>query len=90
MNLLHAFNLALYGLAGLALGAASLTALRFNTSLYLAGRLWGSLGLHIARLAIVAGLLIWTARQGAGPLVAIAAGLVLTRPIATKALGGAR
>lgn len=90
MTMLYALNLALYGLAGLALGAASLTALRFNTALYLSGRLWGSLGLHTARLVIVAGLLVWAARQGAGPLVAIAAGLVLARPIAIRTLGRAR
>ncbi|QUD89536.1 N-ATPase subunit AtpR [Phenylobacterium montanum] len=87
MNASGAVNLAMFGLAGLALGAASLTALRVNTSLYISGPLWRPLGLHAARLAIVAAVLVWAARQGPGPLIAIAAGLVLARPIAIRALG---
>jgi hypothetical protein len=83
-------RLAVFGLAGLALGGASLASLRLNTTLYLAGGLWRPIGLHLARLAIVVGALVWTACQGAGPLLAVAAGLVLARPIALRALGRAR
>jgi hypothetical protein len=83
-------RLAAFGLAGLLLGAASLGSLRLNTDLYLGGRVWRPIGLHLARLAIVAGALLWTAFQGAGPLIAVAAGLVAARPIAVRMLGRAR
>lgn len=78
-----------FGLAGLAVGAASFAALRLNTSLYLGGGLWRPIGLHLGRLAIVAGALVWAAHQGPGPLIASAAGLVLARPIAVPMFGRA-
>jgi hypothetical protein len=82
-------RLAAFGLAGLLLGAASLAALRRNVADYLGGRAWRSIGAHVARLAILAAILVWTARQGAGPLLALAAGLVLARPIALRVMGRA-
>jgi hypothetical protein len=82
-------RLAVFGLAGLVLGGASLASLRLNTALYLSGGLWRPIGLHLARLGIVAGALVWTAHQGAGPLIAAAAGLVLARPVVLRMLGGA-
>ncbi len=60
-------HLIAFGLAGLLLGGASLAALRLNASLYLGGGLWWPIGLHLARLAIVAGALVWMAQQGASP-----------------------
>jgi hypothetical protein len=83
-------RLAAFGLAGLVLGGASMASLRLNTDLYVGGGLWRPIGLHVARLSIMAGVLVWTAFQGAGPLIAVAAGLVLARPIAVRMLGKAR
>lgn len=82
-------RLAAFGLAGLVLGGASMASLRLNTDLYVGGSLWRPIGLHFARLSIVAGVLVWTAFQGAGPLLAAAGGLVLARPIAVRMLGRA-
>ncbi|MBB3892965.1 hypothetical protein GGQ61_003703 [Phenylobacterium haematophilum] len=79
-------RLAIFGVAGLALGGASLASLRFNTRLYMSGDLWRPIGLHIVRLAVLAAVLIWAAHAGAGPLIAIAAGLVLARPLTLRLL----
>jgi len=83
-------RLAAFGLAGLFLGGASMASLRLNTDLYLGGGVWRPIGLHVARLSIVVGVLVWTAFQGAGPLLAVSAGLVLARPIALRLLGRVR
>lgn len=83
-------RLALFGLAGLILGGASMASLRLNTDLYVRGGFWRPIGLHFARLAIMAGVLVWTAFQGSGPLLAVAGGLVLARPIAVRMLGRVR
>ena len=83
-------RLAAFGLAGLLLGGASMASLRLNTDLYVGGRVWAPIGLHLARLSIVAGVLVWTALQGAGPLLAVAGGLVLARPFAVQMLGRTR
>jgi hypothetical protein len=80
-------RLVVFGLAGLVLGGASLASLRLTTALYVGGGLWRPIGLYVVRLAVVAGALVWTAYQGAGPLIAAAAGLVLARPIALWTLG---
>lgn len=89
MNLAEIARLAAFGLAGLLIGAASLAALRANVSAYLDGRAWRSLAAHLGRLAVLAAVLVWTARQGAGPLLALAGGLVLARPIAVRLMGRA-
>ena len=83
-------RLAVFGLAGLTLGGASMASLRLNTGLYLRGGMWRPIGLHLARLSVLAAALVWTALQGAGPLLAVAGGLVLARPIAVRMLGRAR
>lgn len=80
-------RLAAFALAGFVLGAASFASLRLNASLYVGSGLWRPILLHLARLAVVAGALVWTAFQGAGPLLAAAAGLTLARPIAVRLLG---
>lgn len=82
-------RLAAFGAAGLALGGASLASLRLNTNLYLGGDLWRPIGLHLARLTVLTVVLVWTARQGAGPLIALAAGLVTARPLAVRLLARA-
>ena len=79
-------QLAVFCAAGLTLGGASLASLRFNSSLYLSGDLWQPIGLHLARLTVLAVALVWTAHEGAGPLIAGAAGLVLARPLAMRLL----
>lgn len=80
-------HLIAFGLAGFLIGGASLAALRLNASLYLGGGLWWPIGLHLARLAIVAGALVWMVQQGPAPLISGAAGLVLARPIAVRVFG---
>ena len=83
-------RLAAFGLAGLILGGASMASLRLNTNLYVGAGLWRPISLHFARLSVMVGALVWTASQGAGPLLAVAAGLVLARPIAVRMLGRVR
>ena len=82
--------LAALGLAGLALGAASLAGLRATTELYVGGKVWAPIALHLARLAVVGSVLVACAHLGAGPLIAMALGLVLARPLVMRVLGPAR
>lgn len=82
-------RLAAFAAAGLALGMASLALLRRNVSDYLAGGLWRSLASHLLRLAVLAVVLVWAARQGPGPLLAMAGGLVLARPLGVRVWGRA-
>jgi hypothetical protein len=81
-------RLAAFGVAGLALGLLSLASLRLNADLYLGGGLARPIALHLARLGLIGGALVLVAHQGAGPLLACAAGLVLARPIALRLFGG--
>jgi len=74
-------RLLIFALAGFVLGGASYAMLKLNTVLYLGGGPWRSAVLHIARLAILVAILVWAARRGAGPLLALAAGLVAARPV---------
>jgi len=76
-----------FGLAGLMLGAASLALLRWTVALYVRGGSWKPAAAHLARLAILAAVLVWAARVGAGPLLALAGGLVASRPIAVRMFG---
>jgi hypothetical protein len=87
MTLEWTWQIGAFALAGLALGGLSFAALRLNTELYVAGGLWRSLILHVARLGALAAGLVLAAQQGAGPLLAGAGGLVLARWIAVRALG---
>jgi len=80
-------RLAAFGLAGLVVGGSSLTMLRATTSMYVAGRVGRPIALHLTRLGLVGGALVWTALQGAGPLIVAAAGLTLARPIAVRLMG---
>lgn len=81
------YRTAAFALAGLVVGGASFAALRVNTALYVAGDVWRSLALHAGRLALVAAGLVVAARQGAGPLLAGAAGLVAARWVAVRLWG---
>jgi hypothetical protein len=72
-------------LGGLALGLASLTALRWTVRLYVtAGRRAAGIALHAARMALVMGALWLAALAGAAPLAAFAGGLLVARPIAFR------
>lgn len=75
------WGLSLFAAGGFVLGAASYAALRLNTALYLGGSAWRSAVLHLARLALLTAVLVWTARQGAWPLLSMCAGLVAARPV---------
>lgn len=69
---------------GLALGAAYFTALRWNVRLYLeSGRRRAGIALHLARLAAVTAALWLASCAGAGPLLALALGLLVARPFVT-------
>ena len=87
MTPIDTVRLAAFSLAGLILGAASLAVLKWNVAQYLNGSPWRPLAAHLLRLAVIAGVLVWAARQGAGPLLCLAAGLVIARPIAVRVLG---
>lgn len=80
-----ALALALAFVLGIALGVAYFTALRWNVQLYLiAGRRGAGIALHVARLAAVVAALWLASRAGAGPLLAMAGGLLIARPIVTR------
>jgi F1F0 ATPase subunit 2 len=89
MTNLETGRLAAYAVAGLALGAASFASLRLNTDLYVGGGLWRPIALHLLRLAVVTAVLVFAALKGAGPLLAVAAGLVIARPLVVRLLGRA-
>lgn len=78
-----------YALAGLVLGAASFASLKLTTDLYVAGPLWRPIALHVVRLSVLTAVMVLAALQGAGPLLALAAGVVIARPIAVRLLGRA-
>jgi hypothetical protein len=79
-------RLLIFALAGFALGGASYAMLKLNTVLYLGGDWRRSAVLHLFRLAILVTILVWAARQGGGPLLAMAAGLVAARPVVVPIL----
>jgi F1F0 ATPase subunit 2 len=90
MTFVEAAHLAVFTVSGFAVGAASFASLKLNTDLYLGGRLWRPIAFHLLRLAIVAAALAFAAFQGAGPLLAAAAGLVIARPVTVRLLGRVR
>jgi F1F0 ATPase subunit 2 len=90
MTVVEAAHIAAFALAGFVLGAASFASLKLNTDLYLGGQLWRPIALHLLRLAIVSAALACAALQGAGPLLAAAAGIVIARPVTVRLLGRTR
>ncbi|HWA63223.1 MAG TPA: ATP synthase subunit I [Caulobacteraceae bacterium] len=90
MTWIEGARLAAYAAAGFGLGGASYAALRRTSALYVGGGAWTALALHVLRLATVGAALFLCARQGAGPLLAAAAGLALVRPLAVPALARRR
>ena len=73
-------------LSGVVAGAIYFAALRWNTSLYFAGAGARAIGLHLARLAGLGGLLTAVALLGALPLLLCALGVLLVRPVMTHLL----
>ncbi len=74
-------RLALWTIAGLALGAGFFSLLRVNVRLY-GSRHWAAgIGLHVGRWAVLVSALVFAARLGASPLLAAAAGLVVARAL---------
>ena len=77
-------------LGGLALGGISFAALALNVGLYTSpgSNLWMAVGLHVVRLAILAGV-FWMASQfGAVPLIAGLGGYLTARCVATRVAKG--
>jgi hypothetical protein len=76
---------ALWLLLGLVGGATYFALLRRNASLYLrSGVLLQAIGLQVLRLAMIASLLGLVAWQGALPLLLVALGIVLVRPLVLR------
>ena len=76
---------ALWLLLGLAGGATYFALLRRNASLYLQSSvLLQAIGLQVLRLAMIASLLGLVAWQGALPLLLVALGIVLVRPLVLR------
>jgi F1F0 ATPase subunit 2 len=71
--------------AGLVLGAGHAAALRWNVRLYLAaGRPGRAIALHVLRFVAVAAGMWLAARQGAGALLAAAAGFTMATIVAAR------
>ena len=76
---------ALWLLLGLVGGATYFALLRRNASLYLqSGVLLQAIGLQVLRLAMIASLLGLVAWQGALPLLLVALGIMLVRPLVLR------
>ena len=79
---------ALWLLLGLVGGATYFALLSRNASLYLqSGVLLQAIGLQVLRLAMIASLLGLVAWQGALPLLLVALGIVLVRPLVLRHFG---
>jgi hypothetical protein len=84
MSGLEALRLSGYAAAGFMLGLASFASLKTNATLYLSGGLWRPVALHLARLAALGAVLTLFATQGAGALLAGAAGLLVARHLVVR------
>jgi len=70
----------LYLALGIALGYAHFRSLRWNLKLYTQhSPTWLSAGTHVLRLLLIAAAFVLVARQGALPLLACLAGLLIAR-----------
>ncbi|MCS0497040.1 hypothetical protein NVS89_18295 [Ancylobacter sp. MQZ15Z-1] len=77
------------GLAvGALLGLVYFATLRWNTGLYLGRSFALALGLQLFRFAVLGGAFYALARLGAGPLLAAAIGLLVTRRFYLRRAGG--
>ncbi|HEY1411505.1 MAG TPA: ATP synthase subunit I [Rhodopila sp.] len=70
---------------GLLAGTLHFALLRWNTSLYARpGRISVGAALQVARIGVLAGLLVVVARQGALPLLLMALGVLAARPVVMR------
>lgn len=73
---------AVFVVLGLLAGTLHFALLRWNTMLYARpGRIWLGAGLQVARMAGLAGLLVLAALHGAVPLLLMAIGVLIARPV---------
>lgn len=67
---------------GLLAGTLHFSLLRHNAALYAhPGRVWMGAGLQVVRIGLLAGLLVVVARHGAFPLLLMALGVLIARPV---------
>jgi len=71
-------------IAGLAAGAGHFVSLRWNTRLFISGKVWHAPVLQVARLFASAAVLYGLARLGAMPLLAGMAGFLVARHFALR------
>jgi N-ATPase, AtpR subunit len=70
---------------GLLAGTLHFALLRRNAALFVQpGRIWMAAALQVARLGVLAGLLVMAALHGASPLLLTALGLLIARPIVLR------
>jgi uncharacterized membrane protein (UPF0136 family) len=70
---------------GLLAGTLHFALLRWNTSLYAGpGRIGLGAALQVVRIGVLAGLLVVAARQGALPLLLMALGVLVARPVVMR------
>lgn len=79
MSLLAYLTVGAYLALGIAAGAVHFGLLRWNTSLYATGGLAWPIGVQVARMVALGGMLGVIAIQGALPLLATTAGIFLAR-----------
>jgi F1F0 ATPase subunit 2 len=70
--------------AGLAAGAGHFVSLRWNTRLFMTGKVWHAPVLQAGRLLMTAAVLYGLARLGAIPLLAGMTGFMVARQIALR------
>ncbi len=86
-----AASLAAHLAAGMALGAVYFNAVWWNASLLAhGGRVRIAVGLIVGRLALLGGLLALASLEGALPLLAMALGVLIARPVIMRRHGIAR
>jgi len=67
---------------GLLIGTLHFSLLRWNTALYARpGPIWLGAGLQLARMATLGGVLTLAALHGALPLLLVAIGVLVARPV---------
>jgi F-type H+-transporting ATPase subunit epsilon len=72
---------------GILVGSVHFLLLRWNATLYARpGRIWVSAGLQLARITVLGALLAVAAAQGALPLLLMALGVLIARPVVTAAV----
>ncbi len=70
---------------GLLAGTVHFALLRWNTALFAQPRrIWVAVPLQVARLSVLAGLLVIAALHGALPLLLTALGLLVARPVVMR------